>query len=210
MLVSWTRALSGDWRDPVVGRDLIVGCAVAVLFGCLDVLTNLMPGWLGYPAEAPIDLTLDILLRPTAFLARVSSNLLSNGLFFSMACLFLFFLLRVALRNDWGALVLWTIVFPLMFSPILGSETPWVIAPIILVSNIAGFMLLKRVGLGAFLTTLFVSSLLHDFPLTFHASAWYAGYGYAALAIVAAIALYGFKTSLGGRPLVAGVGLDDA
>ena len=31
------------------------------------------------------------------------------------------------------------------------------------------------------------------FPLTFEASSWYAGFGYAALA------LFGFKTSLGGR-----------
>jgi hypothetical protein len=36
-----------------------------------------------------------------------------------------------------------------------------------------------------------------------------AGHGYAALAVVAAIALHGFKTSLGGQPIVVGQGLDD-
>jgi len=117
----------------------------------------------------------------------------------------------VVLRNDWGALALWVVVFPVVFSPVITtSDAPWVIAPFVLAANICGFMLLKRVGLGAFVVAMFVDRLFHDFPLTVHASAWYAGYGYAALAIVAAIALYGFKTSLGGRPFVADVGLDDA
>ena len=29
-LVSWTRLLFGEWRDPLVGRDVLVGCATAV------------------------------------------------------------------------------------------------------------------------------------------------------------------------------------
>jgi hypothetical protein len=44
---------------------------------------------------------------------------------------------------------------------------------------------------------------------TLDASAWYAGYGYAVLAVFAAIVLYAFRTSLGGRPLLAPSRLDD-
>ena len=40
--------------------------------------------------------------------------------------------------------------------------------------------------------------------MTFQVSAWYGGYGYAVLATVAAIALYGFKTSLGVQLIVVG------
>jgi hypothetical protein len=40
-------------------------------------------------------------------------------------------------------------------------------------------------------------------------SAWYSSYGFAALAIFAAIVLYAFRTSLGGRPLLAPSRLDD-
>jgi hypothetical protein len=46
-------------------------------------------------------------------------------------------------------------------------------------------------------------------PITLDASAWYAPYGYAALAIIAAIVLYAFRTSLGGRPLLAPSPIDD-
>src|SRR6185295_12973765 len=35
-LISWTRLLSGEWRDPLVGRDVLVGCAAAVVWRCLE------------------------------------------------------------------------------------------------------------------------------------------------------------------------------
>jgi hypothetical protein len=71
------------------------------------------------------------------------------------------------------------------------------------------YFVLKRSGLVAFMATLFIMGVFTTFPMTFQTSAWYAGYGYAALAVVGAVALYGFKTSLGGRPLVSGALLDD-
>jgi len=46
-------------------------------------------------------------------------------------------------------------------------------------------------------------------PMTLDTSAWYAGYGYTALAIFAAIVLFAFRFSLGGRPLLASSHLDD-
>ena len=40
-----------------------------------------------------------------------------------------------------------------------------------------------------------------NIPITFDSSAWYAIFGYIALFVVIAIALYGFRIALGGRPL---------
>jgi hypothetical protein len=77
------------------------------------------------------------------------------------------------------------------------------------IQNLLLFLVLKRLGFVAFMAALLVMSVFASFPMTFQASAWYAGYGYAALAIVAAIAIYGFRTSLGGRPLLVGAGVDD-
>jgi hypothetical protein len=45
--------------------------------------------------------------------------------------------------------------------------------------------------------------------ITLDASAWYAPYGYAALAMLAAIVLYAFRTSLGGQPLFGRASLED-
>ena len=44
VLFSWTRLLSGEWRDPLVGRDVLVGCATGVAQACLLRLAILAPG----------------------------------------------------------------------------------------------------------------------------------------------------------------------
>jgi predicted Ser/Thr protein kinase len=61
---------------------------------------------------------------------------------------------------------------------------------------------LTRYGVVAILVTAFVVSAFQRFPLTLQTSVWYAGIGYAALLVVGAIAVFGFRTSLGGRPLL--------
>jgi len=46
-----------------------------------------------------------------------------------------------------------------------------------------------------------VSSVFDYHPVTFDNS-WYAGYGFASLAVLAALLLYGSRISIGGRPLL--------
>ncbi|NIL96916.1 MAG: hypothetical protein GTO62_07200, partial [Planctomycetales bacterium] len=48
LLISWNRLLTGRFRDPSVGRDLLVGATVGVYFWpVLEFLTVLAPDWLG-------------------------------------------------------------------------------------------------------------------------------------------------------------------
>ena len=70
-------------------------------------------------------------------------------------------------------------------------------------------ILLIRFGILAAIICLFAGSVINGIPMFWSASAWYSGYGYAALAILAVIVLYAFRTSLGGRPLLASSHLDD-
>jgi hypothetical protein len=60
-----------------------------------------------------------------------------------------------------------------------------------------------RFGLLALVTNAVVFNILH-FPLTTQWSAWYSGIGLAGILLIAALALYGFYTSLGGRPAFGG------
>jgi hypothetical protein len=46
-----------------------------------------------------------------------------------------------------------------------------------------------------------IYGILIAFPLTTEGSAWYAGISLAGILLMAALALYGFYTSLGGRPV---------
>jgi hypothetical protein len=45
--------------------------------------------------------------------------------------------------------------------------------------------------------------------MTLQTSAWYANVGYVSLAIVGAIAVYGFKAALAGRPILKDSALGD-
>jgi hypothetical protein len=47
MLLGWSRLLSGRFRDPRVGRDLLVGVAAGVAWLLIDFARRLLPQALG-------------------------------------------------------------------------------------------------------------------------------------------------------------------
>jgi hypothetical protein len=67
-----------------------------------------------------------------------------------------------------------------------------------------GVWVLYRYGLLAFVSATFFLHLNIFYPITSEFSAWYAGDFVPALFISLALAVYGFRTSLGGRSLFRG------
>lgn len=63
-------------------------------------------------------------------------------------------------------------------------------------------LLYTRLGLLAAIACLFASYMLTSFPITADWDAWYWGSSLYALAVVAALGVYGFYTSVGGRPVL--------
>src|SRR5881628_3914691 len=53
MLVSWVRVLEGRFRDPLVGRDLLVGCAAGALAALVQRLQFWIPEALGGASVLP-------------------------------------------------------------------------------------------------------------------------------------------------------------
>jgi hypothetical protein len=137
---------------------------------------------------------------PLAFLERVIGSAFFVGVMLPMIWLFFLCALRMLLRNTWlaGAVAV-LLLAPVLSWRLLSAPEPWAILPVALVGNILLLAVLIRFGFLAVAVVGYVLTTLNAFPLTFEASAWYAGFGYAALAIVAALALFGFKTALGGR-----------
>jgi serine/threonine-protein kinase len=197
VLVTWTRLLSGDWRDPLVGRDTLIGCAAGVVFAVLIKVDILLPEWLGRP-DVIVTSLIDPLGAPTPFASRILGTIVVTGILLPLAMVFLLFVLRLLVRRTWLAALIWLVVFsPSLFT----TEELWAAGPLIVAESLLFLFVMMRVGLWALMVTSFVVQLWLDFPLTLQTSAWYAGAGYAALFILAAITLYGFRTSLGGRRL---------
>jgi hypothetical protein len=82
---------------------------------------------------------------------------------------------------------------------------PWVG----LITTALVLFLLLRFGLLFTAAFIFAYASIESIPMTLQPSAWYSGYSYLALTIYAAIVLYAFRASLGGRPLLATSHLDD-
>jgi hypothetical protein len=86
-------------------------------------------------------------------------------------------------------------------------------APVVLVTGLVYWALLVflliRFGLLAWLAQGIFTNLLGSFPVTTQGSAWYAGISLAGILLMTAMAVYGFYTSLGGRPVFGGAVLDE-
>jgi hypothetical protein len=122
-----------------------------------------------------------------------------------LGAVFFVFILRIVLRNQKAAVCVSVLVLPLLTGP----DDPWYFVILMVVFALWLFMTM-RFGIVAGAFGIFATSLAGAIPIYAHASSsWLSVYDYVALAIFAAIVLYAFRTSLGGRLLLAPSHLDD-
>jgi Protein kinase domain len=206
-LVSWTRLLSGEVRDPIVGRDLLLGIAAGILWAVCDRAAVLAPGWMGKAPAAPVT-SLDM-IQLGGGIRMVFGDLLINVtifVFFALAFFFGFFLLRMLTRREWvaGALMVAVISLADAFGPHPVINT----VESLLVSGMA-MLILIRFGLLALIVTFTLQNALGAFPLTAHLSAWYAEPTLFVLSLLLAIAVFAFYVSTAGRPVFGLVSLEE-
>jgi len=203
-LVSWSRLLAGSFQDPLVGRDVLVGCLSGASSTALGSLGWFVPLWLGYPPVQPRAGPEWQFLGARTVVADIS-NVLLCAPFFWLTFLFVLVLLRVLLRKQWAAVVT-VLFFPAL--GIIGSRDPGLAVSVLVFASMALFLLI-RFGLLALVANYVLWYLLTNFPLTIEASAWYAGISLVGILLMAAIAFYGFYNSLGGRPVFGSAVLEE-
>jgi len=111
----------------------------------------------------------------------------------------LFVFLRLLLRKDWLAGAVWGLLVTAALCA--SAETPAVFVPVAAIAVAALLWAITRFGLVSAVVGMSVHYYFWNYPMTFAPTQWYSGIGYMALVVVAAITLYGFQTSLGGRRL---------
>ena len=205
-LVSWSRLLEGGFRDPLVGRDVLAGCLWAAFANVLLRLGWYVPSWLGYPPTQPLSGPTLQFLGVRAILSSIS-NSLQGSLLLAFFFLFLLFLFRSLLGNEWVAAVAWVLFLTVFIAADKQPFSVFLVENLIL--NGVTVFLLRRLGFLALTATFVFQTLLTYFPLTTQASAWYSGISLAAILMMAAMVFYGFYTSLGGRPIFRGGVLED-
>jgi hypothetical protein len=193
ILVSWNRLLAGKVRDPLLGGHVL---AAVALGGALAVL-----GELRILAAPMAEAGIPAVLQPDT---GASVALIAWYLMFStgggFGYLMILVLLRLAVRREWAAVPLCVAVNVLIFQPPAGPGFPIRACIVVLVVGFQVCVLL-RLGLLPVIVVVFTLLLLRAFPLTSNLSAWYAKDALLAMGVVLALAVYGFHTTLAGRPL---------
>ncbi len=205
-IISWSRLLAGRLRDPLVGRDLLVGSLFGAAEAFVTWLDHFTAGLAGPVEPGPIVASLDPLLG-TRFIASAFLGFLFSSIFNALGIFVLLFLLRLLLRRDWLAAAAFMLVF--VASAMIGRDMPIVSGAYALVGLSLAVVLLLRFGLVASSVGTLVSvALTVGFPLTTDLGQWYASGTIASLIVVSGLALWGFRTSVGGQSLL-GIAADE-
>ncbi len=206
-IISWSRLISGQVRDPLVGRDILFGVTFGALWIVIIEATYIPLGRMG--ASPPLSASAYLLGGRQAlgqWLMRVPSSIFATIEFFflllglKVLVEFLFGLVKVKVaRADWIAAVLFVAIFVAMQS--LQSTHPVVDVPAVFLIYAVLVLIVLRFGLVPLAVGAFTVDMFTNVPLTADFSAWYASTALLALLSVVVLAGWGFYHSLGGEPL---------
>jgi len=191
-MIGWTRYVAKGIRDPMVGRDLLIGATTGALVAVATYVQVASHGANGTPNIPALEALSGVRQSVNLLLQSVCNSLFTSILFF-----FVFFVLRVLLRKQWLATAAFIAVVTLVIS---GSGSNWIDRPFQAAYAALFAFILLRFGLLALMVTIVVPDVLGNVPWTAEPSAL----NLAALALVAIVAVYGFRTALAGRPILRG------
>jgi serine/threonine-protein kinase len=203
-LTTWTRLFAGRWRDPMVGRDLLVGMVLGTATASVFVGVNWIGDVAGFPVPGLVPTTGSPLMTspvPTS----TALSMLTSALMAPVFQLFLAFAVFLIVRREWAGwlgyvAVAWVVWWGIMLSNLSPAAVPAAVA-VGLVNVLVLAFLLARFGLLGASGFFAASVVLAAAPLTADPSAWY--FARAAVAIACLLGLAGFCcwTATGGKRL---------
>jgi serine/threonine-protein kinase len=212
-IISWTRLLAGDLRDPLVGRDVLVGALLGVCLTLVYNLWSLAPRWAALPTYAPARIQVNALLGLREFLIYFTDQWM-NSLLQAICYLFVLLLLTIILRKQRLAVAAGWLLLLAVMTLIGSSRSEGLLfnGMNLLFAAVSATITVTALVRFGLLTTAFLflfSNLAWLMPLTSDFSAWYAWSTIFILVTLAGLAVYGFVTSLAGQKLSIGNLLQD-
>jgi hypothetical protein len=194
-IISWTRLVNGRLRDPLVGRDLVFG----VLIGMIWVLVYKFGRLFEIRSGAPFPIPVTEFLLGTREALAMCLSIVVISIMGTLMFFFTLVLLSVLVRNRWLAAVLFVLIYSLpkivASDHVLTETLIWV--PIEAIAAIA----VVRFGLIALGVACFMANLLLNVPYTLDFSNWYAAHCMFIVLLFVALGTWGFYLSLAGKPL---------
>ena len=195
-LIAWSRVLAGRLKDPLVGRDLLLGILLGVVHHLLEQLAQRAPAWVGRAPRVSVPFlgfdgsplsTISAVLNSSAVAVLIATTLL-----LVFVLLFVVVRRRVLAIGAFGVLLVLLTVF----------QTGWSLSLAFLLAG-SGVLVLAvtRLGLLALIVSLATSRLLDGTPLAVEPSSWAFPATVTLVGLLLAASIYGFRTALAGRPL---------
>jgi hypothetical protein len=199
-MVSWVRLLDGRLRDPLVGRDVLLGLLAGPVLVMLNRLTVVGPTWIGLPPVRPDQIPgppfeMLVLAGPRGAIGLIFA-VMGDSLVLAMAMAVLLLLCRMLFRRTWLAGIALVVVVTLAGHTATGS-----LLLELAFGALAGGLLLVLLFRFGFLVLVVgaLSANLFTYPMTFDSGAWYAGNTLLALAVLGGLAIAAFRVALAGH-----------
>ena len=186
VMIGWSRLLSGRLRDPLLGREILMGATSGICVLVLGMFSDILLEQLGIPNEKKLR-AFGQLGNPIASTILFLYQSINVGMF-QFAVLFV---LRFLLRNTWLA-----VLGVMLMAFVLGQGQS--IADAIIISVFTGIAMWTIVRFGFLAGACFMFTCLAIRPLQFvpwHPGTWYGGSTLWLIAIFVAFAGYGFFIS---------------
>jgi len=223
MLVGWSRLLAGRLRDPIVGRDLLIGTACGAGLVLLKVASEVLPPHFGLAETIPRQPDAGLLLGNRHFAADLVTAL-NNGLQNALITVFTFAGFRAIYewltraggralakmrkgaperftlsRSKSDALFLGLACMAMALNAVdnRGANQQFVNALYTSIETTITLFVLLYAGMFAAMVMIVVQFLLSAAPLTFDSSRIYSTYSWMTLMLVVAVAGFGLSMARG-------------
>lgn len=202
LLVGWARLWSGRVRDPLVGRDLLIGGAAGLALAGLAVAIQVAGNHYRL-ARIPTLLSSDMLASVTdlptaacgfAYAASICVLIVLQTLVVVLA-------LRLLLRRTAIAVVVTSLAVAASVAFGQAPTNGWTVALVSAVASSATILVLMRFGILAGTVAAFVGLVASSAVGTFDLSAWYADRALMPILVLGAIVGYGAFTALAGKSI---------
>jgi hypothetical protein len=188
-LIGWTRLLGGAWRDPRVGRDVLIGVVAGLAMTACLAAHNLLPLAAGRPEPMPMtsDPRLFMAMRFTvAHLFDRAQDALSSAMLGTAGYAALF----IALRRHWAAALAAILVYtPVAVNGMFMPGTPLLDLACGTALIAIWVFVIARIGLLASFAALLTHFVLQRAPLTTDLAHWRAASAVPAVGLIVVLAL---------------------
>jgi serine/threonine protein kinase len=194
-IISWSRLINGKVRDPAVGRDVLYGVTMGMLWMLIFTVASVITRGMGAkPSLDNIDYLEGARNGLGAWMVNVPGAVQATLMFF-----FMLFIFRVVLRNRWLAAAVFVAIWTAIQT--LGGDHLAVNIPTMIAVYSIAAVALVRFGLVTLAAAVFTADSLGNVPVTLNPSMWYFNATVFVTLAVLLLAVWSFKEATAGRKI---------